>query len=130
MDPIAAVLGRLGAERFVIDGELIISSGGAVAFDALQSRFHPAESRIRKLSAATPAMLLAFDRLTVGKTMLAAKLAFRGRTPTGFRRVRLPLDPRSAYHLSGEVRREWEHGISAHDALRFSITFRSVSPGR
>jgi alkylated DNA repair dioxygenase AlkB len=55
-------------------------------------------------------------------------LTFRQRTATGFRRVKLPLAPRSAYHLAGEVRSAWEHGISAHDALRFSITFRSLKP--
>ncbi|UUR09347.1 alpha-ketoglutarate-dependent dioxygenase AlkB [Sphingomonas glaciei] len=55
-----------------------------------------------------------------------ATLAFRQRTATGFKRVKLPLSPRSAYHLAGEARLTWEHGISAHDALRFSITFRSV----
>ena len=55
-----------------------------------------------------------------------ATLAFRQRTPTGFRRVKLPLAPRSAYHLAGEVRDAWEHGISGHDALRFSVTFRSL----
>ena len=56
-----------------------------------------------------------------------AVLNFRQRTATGFRRVKLPLPPRSAYHLTGEVRREWEHGIAAHHALRFSITFRSLA---
>ena len=44
-----------------------------------------------------------------------------------FRRVKLPLPPRSAYLLSGEVRHEWEHGIPAHQQLRYSITFRSLS---
>lgn len=57
----------------------------------------------------------------------ATVLTFRQRTATGFRRVKLPLPPRSAYHLTGEVRHEWEHGIAAHDALRYSITFRSLS---
>jgi ATP-dependent DNA ligase len=70
---VAAMLRRVKAPKFVIDGELLISSGGAVSFDALQLRLHPAESRIRKLSAATPAMLLAFDCLTVGDTMLAGE---------------------------------------------------------
>ena len=56
-----------------------------------------------------------------------ATLAFRQRTTAGFRRVKVPLPPRSAYHLTGEVRREWEHGIAAHDALRYSIAFRSLS---
>jgi ATP-dependent DNA ligase len=75
---VAAMLGRLKARRFVIDGELLISSGGAVAFDSLQLRLHPAESRIRKLSAATPAMLLAFDCLMIGSKSLAGEpLAMR-----------------------------------------------------
>lgn len=54
-------------------------------------------------------------------------MTFRRREGSRFRRVKLPLEPRSAYHLSGEVRHEWEHGIAAHDALRYSITFRSLS---
>jgi DNA oxidative demethylase len=54
-------------------------------------------------------------------------LTFRRREGSRFTRVKVPLPPRSAYHLSGEVRHEWEHGIAAHDALRYSITFRSLS---
>ena len=54
-------------------------------------------------------------------------LRFRQRTETGFRRVSLDLAPRSAYLLSGEVREQWEHGIAAHDTLRYSITFRTLS---
>ena len=41
----------LEADRFVLDGELIIPVGGVLSFDALQLRLHPAESRIRKLAA-------------------------------------------------------------------------------
>ncbi len=69
---VVAMLGRLGARRFVLDGELLISSGGVVSFDALQLRLHPAESRIRKLSVATPAMMIAFDCLALGDDLLAA----------------------------------------------------------
>ena len=56
-----------------------------------------------------------------------ATLRFRRRTGTGFQRVSLPVAPRSAYLLSGEARHEWEHSIAAGDALRFSITFRTLS---
>jgi len=56
----------------------------------------------------------------------ATELTFRRRlSERRFERVKVPLPPRSAYHLSGEVRHGWEHGIPAHDTLRFSITFRS-----
>jgi ATP-dependent DNA ligase len=70
---IVAMFGRLGAKRFVIDGELLIVKADAIAFDALQLRLHPAESRVRKLAAETPAMFMAFDCLATGKEMLAAK---------------------------------------------------------
>ncbi len=70
---VVAMLERLRAKRFVLDGELLISSGGVVSFDALQLRLHPAESRVTKLSAATPAMMIAFDCLAIGDEMLAAE---------------------------------------------------------
>ena len=56
-----------------------------------------------------------------------ATLRFRQRTSGGFRRARLEVVPRSAYLLSGEARYEWEHSISPGEALRFSITFRTLS---
>lgn len=57
----------------------------------------------------------------------AAVMRLRQRTATGFRRASQHLEPRSAYLLSGEVRHEWEHSIAPGNALRFSITFRSLS---
>jgi alkylated DNA repair dioxygenase AlkB len=56
-----------------------------------------------------------------------AALRFRQRTADGFRRARVYLEPRSAYLLSGEARRDWEHSIVAGERLRFSITFRTLS---
>lgn len=53
----------LPAQRFVLDGELVIRSGTSLSFDALLQRIHPAESRIRKLSVETPATFVAFDLL-------------------------------------------------------------------
>ena len=54
-------------------------------------------------------------------------MRFRQRAASGFRRAKVELAPRSAYVLSGEVRSDWEHSIAAHAALRFSITFRTLS---
>ena len=54
-------------------------------------------------------------------------MRFRQRTASGFRRAGLDLARRSAYLLSGEVREQWEHGIAAHDGLRYSVTFRTLS---
>jgi alkylated DNA repair protein (DNA oxidative demethylase) len=64
----------------------------------------------------------------VGISLAApATLRFRRRAGTGFRRAHLELAPRSAYLLSGEARHDWEHTIAPGDALRFSITFRTLS---
>lgn len=41
-------------------------------------------------------------------------------------RANVFAEPRSAYHLSGPARLEWEHSISSVDALRYSITFRNM----
>jgi ATP-dependent DNA ligase len=70
---VARMFARLKAREFILDGELLIVTAGAVAFEALQLRLHPAESRVRKLAAASPAMFMAFDCLAAGKVMLAAK---------------------------------------------------------
>jgi alkylated DNA repair dioxygenase AlkB len=67
-----------------------------------------------------------FDQI-VGLSLGApAVLNFRQRADTGFRRVKLSLPERSAYHLSGDARALWEHGIRSHEALRHSITFRTL----
>ena len=46
-----------------LDGEIVIARDGALDFDAMQQRLHPAESRIRKLAGETPATFVAFDIL-------------------------------------------------------------------
>ncbi|MGX9575557.1 ATP-dependent DNA ligase [Mesorhizobium sp. f-mel] len=60
---LVATLKELPSRRFVVDGEIVISVDGKFSFDALQMRLHPAESRIRKLSAETPARIVLFDML-------------------------------------------------------------------
>lgn len=49
--------------RFVLDGELVIPVGPNLSFEALQMRLHPAASRIKRLAAETPSLLIAFDLL-------------------------------------------------------------------
>ncbi len=60
---IVAALERLPAKRFVLDGELVVPLAGALSFDALQQRIHPAASRVAMLAKKTPAWYLAFDLL-------------------------------------------------------------------
>ena len=56
-------LGDLLPPRSAVDGEIVIELHGAIDFDAMQTRLHPAESRIRKLAAEIPARFVAFDVL-------------------------------------------------------------------
>ena len=57
-----------------------------------------------------------------------AVLRFRKRRPAGgFDRMNVEVEPRSAYLLSGPARHEWKHSIVPGEALRFSLTFRTLS---
>jgi ATP-dependent DNA ligase len=56
-------LGELLPPRSALDGEVVIVRAGALDFDSMQMRLHPAESRIRKLSAEIPARYVVFDVL-------------------------------------------------------------------
>jgi len=56
-----------------------------------------------------------------------AEMRFRQRRGTGFARTSVPLAPRSAYHLSGPARHEWEHSIAKMVRPRWSVTFRSLA---
>lgn len=51
--------------RCVVDGEIVVAdaNGHGLDFDALLQRIHPAESRINRLAAETPAAFVAFDLL-------------------------------------------------------------------
>jgi ATP-dependent DNA ligase len=60
---LVAAVQALTAERFAIDGEIVVPVNGGLSFDELLLRIHPAESRIRKLAAERPAMLIVFDIL-------------------------------------------------------------------
>jgi len=62
-----ATLAALRVDHFILDGELTIPVNGELSFDALQMRLHPAESRVRKLAAETPATLVLFDCLMDAK---------------------------------------------------------------
>jgi len=50
----------------VIDGEIVVVTGSALDFDALQQRLHPAVSRVAKLARESPAAFVAFDLLAAG----------------------------------------------------------------
>ena len=60
---VVAALRAVGARRFVLDGELVVPLGDSLSFDDLLQRIHPADSRVRKLSAERPALYVVFDLL-------------------------------------------------------------------
>ena len=72
----------LREQKVVLDGELVVVGTGGLDFGALQQRIHPAESRVRMLSQATPAWYVAFDILSEGGKDLRSQ-------PLGERRKRL-----------------------------------------
>ena len=75
------------------------------------------------------------DKAVFGEVVgvsLLSRCVFRMRRLVGekkWERVNLIAEPRSAYHLSGPARFEWEHSIPQMDALRYSITFRNMREG-
>jgi ATP-dependent DNA ligase len=56
-------LGDLLPPDSALDGEIVIARDGALDFDAMQTRLHPAESRIKRLAAEIPAQFIVFDVL-------------------------------------------------------------------
>ncbi len=61
-DPLRAAL----PERCVLDGEVVIARDGALDFEALLLRIHPAASRVNLLAAESPASFVAWDLLALG----------------------------------------------------------------
>src|SRR3954470_12750617 len=67
----------------------------------------------------------------IGVSLLSS-CTFRLRRKVGakWERVSLPAEPRSVYLMRGPAREEWEHSIPETEALRYSITFRTVRVDR
>ena len=55
-----------------------------------------------------------------------AVMRFRRRAGEKFERATADLAVRSIYHMHGVARNDWEHSITAMDAPRWSVTFRSL----
>jgi ATP-dependent DNA ligase len=72
-------LQKLPVEQFVLDGEVVILKDGALSFNDLLQRIHPAASRIKRLSYEIPATYLLFDLLVDenGKSLVNLPLAER-----------------------------------------------------
>lgn len=79
--PELRTLGERLPDGSAVDGEVVIVREGGLDFDALQMRLHPAESRVKKLSAEIPAGFVCFDVLLL----------------EGEQVHRLPLEERRSY---------------------------------
>jgi ATP-dependent DNA ligase len=132
---VAENLGGVGARRFVVDGELVIPVGGQLQFDELLLRLHPAASRVKKLSAASPAHLIVFDLLADerGKDWTAEPLARRRSALEKFFSRYLERHPR--VHLSPctddvELARRWLAGaMGGLDGVMAKDTGASYATG-
>ena len=93
---VAATVAKLRQQQFILDGELVIPVAGALSFDDLQLRLHPAASRVQKLAAAHPAVYIVFDVLGENdKSYLKRPLRERREFLEDFARSNL----RSARHI-------------------------------
>jgi ATP-dependent DNA ligase len=107
---VVAAVAALKRERLVIDGELTIPMGDVLSFDALQMRLHPAESRIRKLAAQTPARLMLFDCLagSKGESLLTKPLSERRQAlERFFKEEEAPSFQLSAFTEDRELAQSW-----------------------
>jgi ATP-dependent DNA ligase len=63
---VVEALRALHADRFVLDGEVVVVTGAGFDFAALLGRLHPAASRVERLRREAPAAFIAFDLLAEG----------------------------------------------------------------
>jgi ATP-dependent DNA ligase len=118
---------RFAPGRWVLDGELVIRDAeGRIEFDALQSRIHPAESRIELLSREIPADYVVFDLLAEGdESLLEAPLRERrARLESIAATAGLELTPLSADTAQAE---EWLGSIEGVMAKQLDAPY---TPGK
>ncbi len=70
-----------------------------------------------------------FDQVIGISLVSPCTFRFRRKTSSGWERYSLTAEPRSAYLLGGASRTSWEHSVAPVEALRYSITFRSLRAG-
>jgi ATP-dependent DNA ligase len=109
---------QLKPRRFILDGEIVVPVDGALSFDQLLQRIHPAASRINKLALEWPATLILFDLLAdeKGKLLADGPLVERRRRLERFARTH--LKPSGRILLSPATRqvsqaRKWFTGVGA-----------------
>jgi ATP-dependent DNA ligase len=83
---LVAAIGALKATRFVLDGEIVVPQGRVFSFDDLLQRIRPTASRVRKLAAEMPSLLIVCDLLVAddGKAMTKQPLRERRKSLKNF----------------------------------------------
>ena len=128
------LLAGLEARRFVLDGEIVIPVDGALSFDELLLRVHPAESRVRALAGAHPARLQVFDLLVDERGRSLVGLPLKERRPRGGKNAFANRSSRGRIVLSRATRsaatgRRWLMGGSGDldgvIAKRLNLPYRS-----
>ncbi len=97
---IVGVLEKVDAQRFMLDGELLVEGEAGYSFSDLQMRLHPAASRVAMLARTQPATFVLFDILE---------------TETGFNTMSLPLSERRLI-----LERFWSTYCASQSALKLS----------
>jgi ATP-dependent DNA ligase len=108
---LVAALRRLPAQRFVLDGEIVVAAG----FEALLRRLHPAASRAGRLSVETPATFVAFDLIAHDADDVRAQ-PFRERRRLLEEVLREAEPPLRVTEVTGDERRA-EAWLDARDGI-------------
>jgi len=117
-------LGDLLPPKSALDGEIVIARDGALDFDAMQMRLHPAESRIRKLSAEIPAQFVVFDVLVWdGEPVWKLPLEERRKRVEKLKGFRLSPATRSVDEARGWLERFEALGLDGVIAKRLGVPY-------
>jgi ATP-dependent DNA ligase len=132
---LVAALLELRAQRFVLDGEIVIPADGSLSFDHLLMRIHPAESRVLKLSRETPCVYIVFDLLVDehGRSLVGRPLEERRQDLERFAKAYLSRDSNQIIRLSPvtdkvDVARKWFHmgvGLDGIVAKRDDLPYQT-----
>lgn len=93
----------VAARRFVLDGEIVIATGGGLSFDDLLQRIHPAASRVNRLAEELPADLIAFDLLVDSRGKDLTGMPLRKRREALEKFAASALDGMQRVHLSPQT---------------------------
>jgi ATP-dependent DNA ligase len=121
-------LGELLPPRSALDGEIVITRDGVLDFDSMQTRLHPAESRVRKLSAEIPAEYVVFDVLVWdGEAVWKLPLEERRLRVEALKGFRLSPATRDLADARGWLDRFEALGLDGVIAKRLDLPYRPGS---